>query len=653
MTAPKPALPAWLRLSPPALRPLKVYAIDPSAGNYVGNLMTIHVKWEALQPGPVGAKLAVIDHDPVNKTYYPPVDLDDPYIAIRGGLDPSESDPRFHQQMVYAVASETLQKFEAALGRQLHWHRAERVVVGDEDAPPAQGAEKTWHKGDDIWVLNLYPHAMVQENAFYSRQAKGILFGYFKARTSDQGRNLPGQRVFTCLSHDIIAHETTHAIIDGIRAYFTEPTNPDVLAFHEGFADLAALFQHFSHRAALLDTLQKTGGRLYDAEIKPLAEPETDAAGPGNPAFAAQMRQINPLIQLAQQFGEARGTGRGLRSALGTPPDASAFKTRVNDAHFRGSILVAAVFDAYFTVYVQRTALTMRVFRAGGGTVRPDELPVPMAEQLADTAARLAEDFFRVCARALDYCPPVDLSFGDYLRALITVDSDLRPADSDVRDALMQAFRLRGIYADDASFFSQDALCWPEVKHELPPVQPMEVIVDKHTRERGVRSLLFGHPNGLASTDKDINGQILRKYARANAQLLGLDPNPALAPEHLPQVASFHPTFRVGPRGELRLEMVVEVVQTLNMPFDKDMPQAGTFPLRGGATLIIAAPELDYGNRHDPLVRFAIRKPIVGPEGERRIASQREFLLASGFANGNTGQARHFQADFNMLHGGL
>jgi hypothetical protein len=47
-----------------------------------------------------------------------------------------------------------------------------------------------------------------------------------------QGCNLPGQRVFTCLSQDIIAHEVTHAIIDGIRTNFTEPTNPDVLAFH-------------------------------------------------------------------------------------------------------------------------------------------------------------------------------------------------------------------------------------------------------------------------------------------------------------------------------------------------------------------------------------------------------------------------------------
>jgi hypothetical protein len=88
-----------------------------------------------------------------------------------------------------------------------------------------------------------------------------------------QGCNLPGQRVFTCLSQDIIAHEVTHAIIDGIRTNFTEPTNPDVLAFHEGFADLCALFAHFSHKEALTDAFRRTGGRLYQTDLAPVARP--------------------------------------------------------------------------------------------------------------------------------------------------------------------------------------------------------------------------------------------------------------------------------------------------------------------------------------------------------------------------------------------
>ena len=59
------------------------------------------------------------------------------------------------------------------------------------------------------------------------------------------GQNIPSQTVFTCLSHDIIAHEMTHAIVHRLRPYFLEPSNVDVLAFHEAFSDIVALFQRF------------------------------------------------------------------------------------------------------------------------------------------------------------------------------------------------------------------------------------------------------------------------------------------------------------------------------------------------------------------------------------------------------------------------
>src|ERR1043165_8420321 len=274
---PKGTTPSWMDLAPPVFRTLKVYALDPSAGNYIGNVMSVQVRWEdRLKSGPIGARIAVVDYDGANKRYYPPVDLNDQRILARGGLDPSESDPRFHQQMVYAVAAETIERFEAALGRSIHWRRADRVGTADQ-----------WRKTDDIWVLHLFPHAMVQANAFYSPEAKGILFGYFPPQQTNQGRNLPGQPGFTWLSHDIIAHEVTHAIIDGIRTYFTEPTNPDVLAFHEGFADLVALFSHFSHKEALLDTIQKTGGRLYKFELKPDAAPAYTGSAGGQAAAQA------------------------------------------------------------------------------------------------------------------------------------------------------------------------------------------------------------------------------------------------------------------------------------------------------------------------------------------------------------------------------
>ena len=624
----------------PSTRPLKVYAFDPSAGYLMGNFMTISLSYEKLKPGPVGRKLAVVDYDGANGTYYEPVDLDDPSILINGGIDPTESDPRFHQQMVYAVAAETLQRFEAALGRRIHWRPGEH---------PEHGGKSE----DGIPVLLLMPHAMYQANAFYSPKARGILFGYFRASMTQPGKNFPGQTVFTCLSHDIIAHETTHAVIDGIRKYFTEPTNIDVAAFHEAFADIAALFRHFSHKEVLIDTLRKTGGHLYRDYVRPEASVVSgaDGANGGDKAQAAiqaQLAQPNPLVQLAQQFGQASGMRAGLRSALGTPVNSDDINTKT-EPHDRGAILVAAIFDAYFTIYLRRTDNIFRIVRAGGVSHLQD-LPAPLAERLAAEASRTASDFFTICARSLDYCPPVDITFGDFLRALITAHYDTDPVDPEgIRDAFMQAFRLRGIVAAGAKFFSEDALRWDRVKHGALPA---------------ISKLVFGDPNGLTRDEQNANGDILRDYVRTNAKLLGFMTDQK--GHHDIEVPSFHPTFRIGPDGSLKVDMVIEAVQTRMAKLDEDNDSLGEFPVRGGVILIVSQQPLnDDGSRPDPEIRYVIHNHI----DQQREQQQRMHYFASGLVkhfhgdeeahghHGKHGADEHdhdrFQINFGLIHGGV
>src|SRR5882762_4475696 len=141
----------------------------------------------------------------------------------------------------------------------------------------------------------------------------------------------------TCLSHDIIAHETTHALVDSQRDFFTEPTSADAPAFHEAFADLVALFQHFSFKEALLEMIKRTGGKIYRSSVEAEAAQSLDG-----PAISAELTTDNPMVGLAKQFGDAMGMRKALRSALGTPPN-SRDLDHVNEPHVRGSILVAAV----------------------------------------------------------------------------------------------------------------------------------------------------------------------------------------------------------------------------------------------------------------------------------------------------------------------
>ena len=138
----------------------------------------------------------------------------------------------------------------------------------------------------------------------------------------------------------------------------------------------------------------------------------------------------NPLVELAQQFGEATGLRRDLRSALGTPPNSDDIRD-LREPHRRGSILVAAVFDAYFSIYLRRTDDLFRIFRAGGGGSLTD-VPGPLADRLAGEVSETAQLFFTVCVRALDYCPPVDIDIRRFpLRAVVTADADLDPFASD------------------------------------------------------------------------------------------------------------------------------------------------------------------------------------------------------------------------------
>jgi hypothetical protein len=433
--------------APPAYRALRVYAFDPSRGRRLGNHMTVRLKYEELRDRLEGEQLHVIDFDATNGVYYKPADLNAPAALVEGGLAPSESDPRFHQQMIYAVAMRTITIFEKALGRDI------RFRFGDATGPRS--------------VLRVFPHAMYEPNAYYSRELGALLFGYFQASADDAGVNLPGGTIFTCLSHDIIAHETTHAVVDTLREAFMEPTNQDVFAFHEAFADIVALFQHFAFENVVRDTLQRTGGILHRFELAPRGRTGPDDRDGKRQSFViGELPEGNPLLDLARQFGESMGRRAALRSALGVPPDPRAL-SNATEPHERGAVLVAAVFDAFFSSFMQRTADLIRLARTVAGAT--GEIHPDIAARLAHEAAKTATHFCTMCIRAIDYCPPVDITFGDYLRALITADTELYQSEShEYREALIQAFRARGIVPDDVTSLAEESLLWQKADPDTP-----------------------------------------------------------------------------------------------------------------------------------------------------------------------------------------
>jgi hypothetical protein len=584
-------MPRARALAPPTDRILRVYAFDPSRGTRLENHLTVRIPYEPLKKGPVGRKVAVIDYDASNQCYYEGIDLDASFVLGQNGLPPSEANPQFHQQMVYAVSMDTIRRFEVALGREIRW----RSDTGSK-AEPYHG------------LLRIYPHAMQEANAFYDSNLRALLFGYFKAVEEDAGASLPGQIVFTCLSHDIVVHETTHAVLDGIRQHFTEPTGYDAPAFHEGFADIVALLQHFSLKESLLETIQRTGGLIHRKQLAPVV-----AADKAGAMIQAEIGEDNPMVDLARQFGEAMGNRKALRDALGTRPDPNDL-ARKFEPHERGAILVAAVFDAFFSVYINKSRDLVRMAYPDGRQVVPNFLHADLANRLAEQAAKTAHRIQNICLRALDYCPPVDITFGDYLRALVTSDRDAVSEDrAGYRTALISAFRARGIQPEGVFSYSEDALSW-ETYAGTPATQAVPDFA-KLWRDLG---------NYEDEPDRENEQQLYQRLwgkAETFRMELGLSPDPV-------QAHSIHPLHRVRPDGSLQRQIVAELLQLRRgTPLDPNDANAGTFDFRGGTTLLI--------DRKGE-VRYSISKPIGGPAGELRLQQQRDYLrfMRAAFAEG-------------------
>jgi hypothetical protein len=415
-----------IRNPPTPKRRLRAYALDPSIGKRLASITVnetvLSIPWdEKLEPGPVGEYLEIIDIDPASNKVYEPVDLNQPELLAQDGWAPSEGNPQFHQQMVYAVAMTTIGQFEKAIGRMALW-----APHFPDSAEPDQNRK-------EVRKLRIYPHALRTDNAYYSPEKKALLFGYFQSNAGEGDATPSGSMVFTCLSSDIIAHEMTHALLDGLHRRFEEASNPDVLAFHEGFADIVALFQHFT--------------------MPELVRFEIDRA-------RGDLRVDGLLAGLARQFGEASGQRGPLRNYVNADPNVLHYSD-VTEVHDRGSILVYAVYDAFRVIVERRTKDLLRLATGGSGVLRPGAIHPDLVERLTFETCKSAGHVLRMCIRALDYCPPVDINFGDYLRAIITADLDYVEDDQyRYRTAFMEAFRKWNILPRDMRTVSEETLAW-------------------------------------------------------------------------------------------------------------------------------------------------------------------------------------------------
>ena len=573
-------------------RELTIIGQDPVVRRH-GRILTakVRVPIEDLGAGPRGYRVQIVDYDASQNRLYKPLASAamgtaaapvDPFalsekqtanLSVDAFNRRLLNNPHFHAQNVYAIVMRTLTHFERALGRRLSW---------------SFGGHQ----------LKVAPHAFAEPNAYYSKQDEGILFGYFA------GREGP---ILTCLSHDIVVHETTHALVDGLRPRLMEPSSPDQAAFHEAFADVVALLSVFSLPEVVAEAV-RAAARSTPGNMVRIAE------------LTVRAFQDGMLFGLGEQFGdELSGLhGSSLRRSIKLKPDPELLNTaEYQEEHRRGEILVAAMLHGFVDVF-KRRLITL-------GRDAKGRLPaVRVAEEGADIAGRM----LTMAIRALDYLPPTDLEFGDFLSALITSDLEIKPDDSryGVREAMRRSFAAFGIKPTSKGGGGDEAGSWEPPEEQPPP--------GRRRRAKAAPTLNYSsiHRDAL-QRDAD---EVFR-FLWENKHALGLCESAHTV------VGSVRPCLRVDEDGFSLRETVADYVQiltvrakeldTIEVPGRRDRirkpkglsPGASVRLLGGGALLFD-----EFGK-----LKYHIRNSLLNPRKQTR---RLQHLFDAGYFDRGTGQ---------------
>jgi hypothetical protein len=372
---------------------VKMLPKDPRVARNEG-LWPVEVDIEAptAGDGPSSARVCVVDYNADLDTLFAPAELlkdGTGYkgIATIGANEESLRDFTFHQVNVWAVIEQTLGwlEDEQALARPIPW---------------ASGLGR----------LLVIPHAGYNENAFYDRSTGALHFFYFEGHTGDP--------VYTCMSRDIITHELGHAVLDGLKPGYNEVSSAQTAGFHEYFGDAIAMMASLRTREIALKLTQGLPDKLAPKNIVSAIASEFGAAvhGLADHDYLRGAWTVRTMKQMSGQFEE----------------------------HDWSEVLTGVYYELLQFLYAKNLKdVVSDVAREKKIAIRQ----VQRNQQHCMRAVmRAAGQTANVMLRALDYCPPVDLRYNEYARALLRADEVAYPLDlSGIRAALQKSFKKRGL----------------------------------------------------------------------------------------------------------------------------------------------------------------------------------------------------------------
>ncbi|TIM05505.1 hypothetical protein [Mesorhizobium sp.] len=390
---------------------VKLKYMDTEPGHVQKGAKTLMQGWEypAAEPlldGPVSRRVAVIDLDPDT-----------------GAVTPGAHfvPPKGRAQGRYEVKSEL--DFDAANFKQVSVFTAVMKMMSIFETPDVLGRNLRWaFDGEQLLIV---PRAGKMANAFYHRDSRSLQFFFV------DDPNKPGKLVYTCLSPDIVAHETTHAILDGIAPDLYNATSPQSLAMHEAIADLGAVMLAVRTDRLLRQVMLDTGGDI---------------------------RKAKAFNRIAQQFGEALyGEGRPLRDLFNEASMRDPGDLDLNEPHDLSMVLTGALYALLVAEYEEirqedyEEKLEQEKSRrkqAGLPALTKKEKEGIRFSVSGFALFKASEKFKRIAFRALDYLPPGEVSFADYGRAMVAADIYSNPDDPEPREFIRKEFESRGMVED-------------------------------------------------------------------------------------------------------------------------------------------------------------------------------------------------------------
>ncbi len=236
----------------------------------------------------------------------------------------------------------------------------------------------------------------------------------------------------------------------------------------------------------------------------------------------------------------------------------------------------------------------------------------------------------------MDYVPPVDITFGEFLRALITADYDLVPDDArGYRVAVIEAFRKWGIYPRDVRTLSVDSLRWDlpaallPAAAMFPPFSESLLALVRKWDISSDRRVIFEQLSEIRLKLQKWLAEVLTPEV---GRKLGLDIQAASASRRRAapdfEVTALRPARRIGPDGQHLLDLVIEITQKRwvaaqppapdatqpapELPTPENTPRG--FWFYGGCNVVYDLQQLG--------VRYCIIKDLASTT---RLARQQEF----------------------------